>query len=161
MVKYSGEICHHLCQLFNIHWTKRDDLTRLELAKFIQDFGYKMSHLDLFRYLILIFNNLKVKRVVKIEEGWEGTYCLSMPCTQRFVQNGIHGFNCQGSGIDTVIFATTSSDYVLLNKELIYTALTRCRKKGIVVAESKALRSACLKSSLSTKQTFLTQLLDQ
>lgn len=161
VVRYSGRICRYLCQCFDLHWTKKGDLTRLELMKFIKDFEYKMGHLDLFHYLFLIFNNLTPLPIIKMEEGYENTYCLTMPISKRFVQNGVHGMNCQGSGIHTVIFGTTSSDYVLLNKELIYTALTRCRKKGIVVAESKALRSACTKSSLSSKQTFLTHLLDK
>ena len=130
------------------------------MKQFVNDFESIMGHLDLFRYLFLILDNYKAIPIQQIEETEATTYCLSMPNTQRFNQNGMLNLNSQGSGIDTVIFGMTSSDYVLLNKELVYTALTRCRKKGIVVAESKALRTACTKSSLSSKQTFLTYFLD-
>lgn len=65
----------------------------------------------------------------------------------------------QGSGIKTIIFGMNYESYVLLSRELVYTALTRAKKKCIVVAESGALKLSSTISSIQDKQTFLPQIL--
>jgi len=65
----------------------------------------------------------------------------------------------QGAEHDTVIIGIDYTAYSLLTKELVYTAMTRASKKCILCAESSALRFATNTSNVSTKQTFLQNLL--
>ncbi len=61
----------------------------------------------------------------------------------------------QGSEFKIVIGAVDYTAYTLLNKELIYTLITRAKKYCVLIAESHALRHAIAQSNVSTKQTFL------
>ena len=65
----------------------------------------------------------------------------------------------QGIGVPVIITAFTMESWILLSKQLVYTAMTRAKKKGIVVAEIKALRTAARKNGVVDKQTFLEYLL--
>lgn len=61
----------------------------------------------------------------------------------------------QGSEFKIVIGAVDYAAYTLLNKELIYTLITRAKKYCVLIAESHALRHAIAQSNVSIKQTFL------
>lgn len=115
---------------------------------------------------VILYNQIKLladnrlEVITSIEESQAQTYCLTMPETNRFVQNGFIMSNCQGSGIKTVIMGIDYSAFTMLTKELVYTGITRAKKKCILVAENKALRKATKTSNLKTKQTFLKYLLN-
>ena len=61
----------------------------------------------------------------------------------------------QGSEYDTVIIGIDYTSYMLLSKELIYTAITRAKKRCILCCENSALRRAINTSNVKSKQTFL------
>ena len=61
----------------------------------------------------------------------------------------------QGSECDHVIFGMDFGSYVLLTKEMVYTAITRAKKHCYVVAQNGALRYAVAQNSVSQKQTLL------
>lgn len=61
----------------------------------------------------------------------------------------------QGSEFKIVIGAIDYTSYKLLNKELIYTLVTRAKKYCVLIAENHALRHSITQSNVSTKQTFL------
>ena len=61
----------------------------------------------------------------------------------------------QGSQYDYVIVGLDFSSYTLLTRELVYTAITRAKKKCIIVAQNSALRYAVGNKGLSRKQTHL------
>ena len=93
--------------------------------------------------------------VVEIKEDFDYTYCLTMPETHLFVQNGIIGSNCQGSGFPYVITCVDSSAYVLLTREWLYTAITRAKRFCSLVGQPKAINAACHNSNVKVKQTWL------
>lgn len=66
----------------------------------------------------------------------------------------------QGTGVPVVITAFTMESWILLSKQLVYTAITRAKRKAIVVGEVKALKTAAKKNSVINKQTFLGFLLN-
>ena len=66
----------------------------------------------------------------------------------------------QGSESDYVIFGLDYSAYALLSKELVYTGITRAKKKCYLIAETGALRYATSKSSVRIKQTHLQERLN-
>lgn len=61
----------------------------------------------------------------------------------------------QGSQADNVIFALDYSSLILLSRELVYTAITRAKKKTYIIAQTSALRYATHQESVSKKQTHL------
>lgn len=84
--------------------------------------------------------------------------------TSNKLKNIILAYACtvhkyQGSQCKYVIFGVDFSSYVLLTKEMIYTALTRASEHCTVIAQTVALRYAISQNGVSTKQTYLVQAL--
>ena len=67
----------------------------------------------------------------------------------------------QGSQADTVIFGLDFNSFTLLSKELLYTGITRAKKKCYLIAQTSALRYGTGKSSITDKQTHLRELLHE
>lgn len=65
----------------------------------------------------------------------------------------------QGSQFDYVILGVDFSSYSLLTRELLYTGITRAKKKCDLIAQTGALRTAVNKEGVSKKQTHLQQCL--
>jgi exodeoxyribonuclease V alpha subunit len=66
----------------------------------------------------------------------------------------------QGSQFDNVVIGLDFSAYVLLSRQLIYTALTRASKLAFLICENDALLHAVRTDKASTRNTFLKQLLE-
>ena len=67
----------------------------------------------------------------------------------------------QGSEYDTTIFAMDFAAYNLLTKELVYTGITRAKKKCELIAQTGALRKAVATQGVSKKQTHLVECLQE
>ena len=65
----------------------------------------------------------------------------------------------QGSGFKYVICGLDYSHYSLLTKEMVYTMLTRTKKKCKFYSQNKALRYAIGRSNVKHKQTYLKNML--
>ena len=61
----------------------------------------------------------------------------------------------QGSQFDHVIFGIDFSSYSLLTRELLYTGITRAKRKCDLIAQTGALRMAISKEGVNKKQTHL------
>ena len=61
----------------------------------------------------------------------------------------------QGSEFNIVIFGVDFTSFKLLTKELVYTGITRAKKKCYLIAQNKALRYATSHSEVRQKQTHL------
>lgn len=61
----------------------------------------------------------------------------------------------QGSQAPYVIVAMDTTSYVLLSRELLYTAITRAQKFCVLVTEPRAVNLAVKSSSVKQKQTWL------
>lgn len=66
----------------------------------------------------------------------------------------------QGSEYDTVICSYGTSDFVMLKKKLIYTAITRARKKMILIHEPKALHLAVNNIYEEIRNTSLVEMIE-
>lgn len=66
----------------------------------------------------------------------------------------------QGSQYDYVIIALDFASYSLLSKELVYTMMTRAKRKCYLVAQTAALRMATSKEGVQIKQTHLKEILN-
>lgn len=67
----------------------------------------------------------------------------------------------QGSECDTIIFGLDFNSFTLLSKELLYTGITRAKKKCYLIAQTSALRYGTGKSSVTDKQTHLKEQLHE
>lgn len=103
--------------------------------------------------------NTNIQKIKDIENVMEHTYCLEMPLTHKFLQNGIRAWNCQGSGFTSTIVGMDSSSYIMNNSELLYTAITRAKKYCVLVANNYAVTKAIQTKEVKTKQTFLKDML--
>ncbi len=63
----------------------------------------------------------------------------------------------QGSEYDTVIIPMLASYYIMLRRNLIYTAITRAKKKVIIVGEKKAIYMAIHKNDIDGRNTRLAE----
>lgn len=61
----------------------------------------------------------------------------------------------QGSEYDTVIIPMMASYFIMLRRNLIYTAITRAKKKVIIVGQKKALYMAINKNDIDGRNTHL------
>lgn len=66
---------------------------------------------------------------------------------------------CQGSQFDNVVIGIDYSSYIMLSRQLLYTALTRASKLCILCCENKAIRHAVRTDKASNRNTFLLNLL--
>lgn len=65
----------------------------------------------------------------------------------------------QGSQFDVVVLGFDYSSYVLLSRQLVYTALTRAIKLCILTCQNEALRHAIRTDKASKRNTFLQEML--
>lgn len=65
----------------------------------------------------------------------------------------------QGSEYDIVIILLFMQHFMLLQRNLLYTAITRAKKKCIIIGQPKALAIALKNNKTVKRQTFLTQFL--
>ena len=79
------------------------------------------------------------------EEAWNGIE----------LGYAISSHKSQGSEWNYIIFGLDFSSYALLTRELVYTSITRAKKKCYLICQTGALRYATAQQSVSTKQTHL------
>ena len=65
----------------------------------------------------------------------------------------------QGGGCKIIILALDFSHFIMLKRNLLYTAITRAKEKAYLVGESDAYRKAINNNTLERKRTYLFDLL--
>jgi hypothetical protein len=68
---------------------------------------------------------------------------------------------CQGSGYKTVIAIIDNTHYALLDSCLLYTALTRAKKRCLLLAEPSAFKKCINQNSSIARQTWFKELNDE
>ena len=61
----------------------------------------------------------------------------------------------QGSTLPYLIYCIDNTHYVMLNRQQVYTGITRAKKKATFIFETKALNSAIRTSKIKYVNTFL------
>lgn len=97
---------------------------------------------------------LFIDEITNITEHEEQTYCLTMPETHKFIQNGIHAYNSQGDTIKEVIVALPYQ-YMLNTRELLYTAITRAADECFIITSPRTLKATYKKSSDQVQRSNL------
>lgn len=106
-------------------------------------------------YLTYINNNNKIFKVDFGEKTVEYTF-EEMDELELAYALTVH--STQGSQYHTVLVPLDMASYILLSKELIYTAITRASKRCMVIAVPKAF-SIGIKTNASKRNTFLQKII--
>ena len=138
---------------------KFNGLTTSMLKTFIDYYDSTLKNDKDFNYLKFLLNNCFIDRVTSIENVVEHTYCLEMPHSHKFVQNGIYGWNSQGGSANTIILATPKSHTFMLNSNLVYVGLTRMKEKCFHLGNLYTVNTAIQKKANLTRSTFMQRLL--
>lgn len=99
--------------------------------------------------------------VKSIEYSREQTYCLEMPITNKFVQNGFHAYNCQGSQFKIGILIADKSSAFQLNANLLYTGISRFQEYLLLLGQAKTINIALTKFANLKRNCFLQELLQE
>lgn len=128
--------------------------------------AYEIKNLDGSCHDIFNGNIGIVRKIDKDYIGIDFTECGYVEVPIKHVPNIELGYaitchSAQGSQYPTVIAGIDYSMYIMLNKELLYTMITRASKNLILVAQNKALRYAVTKHQIINRQTYLVDLLEE
>lgn len=94
-------------------------------------------------------------------EGVKGYYAIeSQDLNKIDLAYAITVHKSQGASIRNIIFALDFGSYTLLNKQLVYTALTRASKLGIALVETSALHKAIGTDASGDRRTFLQDIIN-
>ena len=93
--------------------------------------------------------------VKRIEHTTASMFDLHVPRTHAFVTNGLISHNSQGSEYPVVIIPLLKGHFMMLQRNLVYTAITRGRKKVFVVGEPAAYGMAVRNAESKFRYTHL------
>jgi len=97
-------------------------------------------------------------RITSIDEFEGPSMCVEVPDGHQFIQNGFSGWNCQGQEFDYVLLPMTKQYGGMLYKNIIYTALTRAKKKVFIFGDMSAFTYASNNERDSKRNTNLAEL---
>jgi exodeoxyribonuclease V alpha subunit len=122
--------------------------------------NYQIDDLGVFNGDIGYIYSINKEEKSLVVEMWDGrlVHYDSTDMTQLSLAYAITVHRSQGSEIPCVVLALHDSHYTLLERQLLYTAVTRAKKLLIVVGSKRALAIASKKAS--TKQR-LSKLVDR
>lgn len=94
-------------------------------------------------------------------EGFDGLIYLNKKLMSSLdLAYAITTHKSQGMSIKTTLFLVDFGAYMLLNKQLIYTGITRASKGCVVIAENNALKKAVEVDNSENRRTFLRDLIN-
>lgn len=94
-------------------------------------------------------------QIESIEEVVCPSMCVEVPDGHRFLQNGFDGWNSQGAEYPAVVQVIHTTHFVMLQRNLLYTALTRARQVSVTVGNWKGLQTAVRNNRIRHRNTRL------
>ena len=145
----------------NFIYSKQTNISKSTLFKFIHLFeNNELLNKDKrFVYLKDLYYNYHIEKIKEINECKEHTYCLEMPETHKFIQNGFSAWNSQGGSCDTIILLTPKQHTFMLNANLMYVGLTRTKKQCYHIGSVDVINNSLKKKENLSRITFLCNLL--
>jgi hypothetical protein len=145
----------------NIYLSVREgQITHFMLDRFLEQTKNILKNDTDYIYLKQFCQGVFIDTVKEINNTYENTYCLTMPETHKFLQNGFMGWNCQGSQYHSVICIFDMSSYIMLNRKILYTAITRARKKCMLISEPRAFKACLDDENNRPRNTFLSEMFE-
>ncbi len=93
--------------------------------------------------------------VYKVESLTSPSVCVEVPEGHRFIQNGFSAWNSQGQEYDVIVLPLLASFGKQLQRNLLYTAITRARKRVFIVGQTLAVAKAVENNSAEDRNTLL------
>jgi len=93
--------------------------------------------------------------VVSITEGKAHVYDLTVPGAENFTANGFISHNSQGSEYTAVVMPILTQHYLMLQRNLLYTAVTRAKELVVLVGTKKAIAIAVRNDKIAHRHTAL------
>lgn len=81
------------------------------------------------------------------------SYCVEVPDGGKFLQNGNSSYNSQGQEFDYVLMPFHEQFSIQLQRNLLYTAVTRAKKKVFIFGQMKALNKAIQNNEVSLRNS--------
>jgi exodeoxyribonuclease V alpha subunit len=94
-------------------------------------------------------------RVVSITEGQARVYDLIVPGVENFTTNGFISHNSQGSEYPAIVVPVLTQHFKFLQRNLLYTAVTRAKKVAVLVGSRKAIALALKNNEIAQRWTAL------
>lgn len=94
-------------------------------------------------------------RIASIERVSAISTCLNVPEGHQFLQNGISGWNSQGSEYPLCLCILTRSHWIMLQRNLIYTGATRAKHRLVVIAQEDAVKQAVKNDKIQERYSML------
>jgi exodeoxyribonuclease V alpha subunit len=88
-----------------------------------------------------------------VAENWEETLPATVYGMKRYLGSGL--IKGVGSEYPIVVMPVTMSHYIMLQRNLIYTGITRAKKVMVVLGSQKALSMAVKKVVITKRNTML------
>lgn len=137
--------------------------------------GYKLTtyHLPLIeKYIpdtslvswleIIKFKNFLIDDISSLEDSECDVFDFNIPEGHDFVSNGFISHNCQGMECDYVIMPWVNDFSIQLQRNLLYTAITRAKKKVFIIGQQEALKAAIKNNNTSRRNSvFSSRILTQ
>lgn len=143
--------------LSNLINGKRKSITYSMLKKVFNVFESKLGFESLKVLTTRIGNNYYYARIESItEEEEEEMVDIEIDSKEHeFWANGFVSHNSQGSEYKAIVLVVHTQHYPLLQKNLIYTGITRGKNLVVLIGSTKALNIALMRSSGFTRYTQL------
>jgi hypothetical protein len=101
-------------------------------------------------------------QVVSIEQTEAPSYCVEVPDGHQFLQNGVCGWNSQGQEYDVILMPWVNNFGHQLQRNLLYTAITRAKKKVVLIGHPEGIDKAVANNKVDARNTlFPDRLLSQ
>jgi len=127
------------------------------IEKFIE-----LQYIDKYKHkLINQFGDKVIINNISNESKIEQTFDIEVEDVHRFICEGVVVSNSQGSEFPIVVICVDNSTYYeLLQRGLIYTALTRGKDLVVLYGDRKALHRAVQNNKVEKRRTYLKELLN-
>lgn len=96
-------------------------------------------------------------RITAIEKVAGPSTCLYVPDGNRFLQNAISGWNSQGGEYPVCIVVLTRQHYIMLARNLLYTAVTRAKKTLVIIHQEGCLKQAVRNNRIAARNSRLAE----
>lgn len=96
-------------------------------------------------------------RVASIERVVTRSTCLNVPDGHRFLQNGFSGWNSQGSEFPLVIMPLIRHHYIMLQRNLLYTGMTRAKDRLVLISDGFGVKRATQNNEIKKRFSLLAE----
>ncbi len=106
----------------------------------------------------LLYHHSRVRSITPYEGP---SVCIEVPEGHRFVQDGFCAWNSQGSEFDNIILPIVRSQGRMLQRNLLYTAVTRARCRVWLLGEESAIQQAIRNNKVVHRGTFFARAISE